>query len=121
MFRAAGLTPEQLKNEITKKLRRFIEEPTVSVIVTAINSLKISVSGYVNSPGVYKIGGEISLVEAISLAGGLNDLANPKKIRIIRKENGIEKIYQMNYHAILDGKDIKQNIRLYPGDSVIVP
>ena len=95
--------------------------PTVSVIVRAINSLTISVSGYVNAPGVYKIGREITVIEAILLAGGLSELANPEDIRIIRKKNELEKIYQINYEAILTGEDMKQNIRLYPGDAIIVP
>lgn len=120
-IQAAGRTPHELKDVITQKLTEFIETPTVSVIVRAINSLTISVSGYVNAPGVYKIGREITVVEAILLAGGLSELANPEDIRIIRKKNELEKIYQVNYEAILTGKDMKQNIRIYPGDAIIVP
>jgi polysaccharide export outer membrane protein len=70
---------------------------------------------------VYNIGREISLVEAISLAGGLAEFADPDKIKIIRKENGIDKIFEVNYSAILSGEDLKQNIALVPGDSVVVP
>jgi polysaccharide export outer membrane protein len=120
-IQAAGRTPHELKDVITEQLTEFIETPTVSVIVRAINSLTISVSGYVNAPGVYKIGREITVVEAILLAGGLSELANPEDIRIIRKKNELEKIYQVNYEAILTGKDMKQNIRIYPGDAIIVP
>ena len=118
---AAGFTPNQLKDEIAKRLKTFIDEPTVSVIVVTINSLKVNVSGNVNAPGVYNIGREISLVEAISLAGGLAEFADPEKIKIIRKENGVDKIYEVNYSAILNGEDLKQNITLVPGDSVVVP
>jgi len=120
-IQAAGRTPEQLRKEIAKKLEKFIEEPTVSVIVLSINSLKVTVSGNVNSPGVYKIGGESRLLEVITLAGGLNIVADPNRILIIRKQNGVEKYYQVNYAAILDGEDIKQNIIIYPGDSIVVP
>ena len=94
-IQAAGLTPHQLKDEIAKRLANFIEEPTVSVIVEAINSQKIIVTGAVTSPGVYKVHGKISLIEAISLVGGITAYGNPEKIRIIRKENGVEKIYQV--------------------------
>ena len=91
------------------------------MIVEAINSLKVSVSGYVNAPGVYKIGGVISLIELISHAGGLNELANAEQIRIIRRtQNGAENIYQIDYYAVING-DIEKNISIYPGDSVIVP
>ena len=118
---AAGRTPETLGFEIAEKLRKYIEEPTVTVIVEAINSLKISVSGNVNSPGVYKVGGIISLTEVISLAGGLNEVANDRQIRIIRRtKDGAEKIYQIDYYAVVNG-DIKKNVSIYPGDSVIVP
>jgi len=118
---AAGFTPNQLKDKIAERLKKFIDEPTVSVIVAAINSIKVSVSGNVNSPGVYNIGREISLIEAISLAGGLGDFADPENIKIIRKENGIDKIFKVNYTDILNGEDLKQNITLVPGDSVVVP
>jgi polysaccharide export outer membrane protein len=118
---AAGFTPKQLKDEIAKRLKKYIDEPTVSVIVVTINSIKVSVSGNVNAPGVFRIGREISLVEAISLAGGLSELATPEEIKIIRKENGEDKIYEVNYSAILNGEDLKQNIVLFSGDSVFVP
>ena len=120
-IQAAGLPPQSLMDNIAEKLKKYIENPTVSVILESINSLKISVSGNVNAPGVYKIGPEISLVDALSLAGGLKDFAKTENIRVIRRENGVDKIYRVNYNLILSGKDIKQNITLYPSDSVIVP
>ena len=120
-IQAAGRSPDNLSLEIAAKLKKYIEEPTVTVIVEAINSLKVSVSGYVNAPGVYKIGGVISLIELISRAGGLNELANAEQIRIIRRTpSGAENIYQIDYTAVING-DIKKNISIYPGDSVIVP
>jgi polysaccharide export outer membrane protein len=118
---AAGLSPQNLTDNIAERLKKYIENPTVSVILESINSLKISVSGNVNAPGVYKIGPEISLVDALSLAGGLRDFADSENIRIIRKVNGTDKIYRVNYDLILSGEDINQNIILYPSDSVIVP
>ena len=118
---AAGRKPNNLSLEIAARLKKYIEEPTVTVIVEAINSLKVSISGNVNSPGIYKIGSVISMTEAISLAGGLSELANDEQIRIVRKiKNGEESIYQIDYNAFING-DIKNNISIYPGDSVIVP
>ena len=118
---AAGRTPDTLSFEIAERLKKYIEEPTVTVIVEAINSLKISVSGNVNSPGVYKVGGVVSLTVVISLAGGLNEVANDRQIRIIRKsKDGAENIYQIDYYAVVNG-DINKNVSIYPGDSVIVP
>jgi polysaccharide export outer membrane protein len=71
-IQASGRTPTELREDITERLLNFIDEPAVSVIVTEINSLKISISGNVQSPGIFNIGEKISLVEAISLAGGVN-------------------------------------------------
>ena len=120
-IQAAGLTPEELRNEIAKELVKFIEGPTVSVIVEAINSLRITISGNVNAPGVYKVGGSLSLLEAVSLAGGLSEYGDGKKVRILRKEDGEEKMYQVNYNEAIEGEDISQNVRILPGDSIIVP
>jgi polysaccharide export outer membrane protein len=117
---AAGMTPSQLKDKLTIELGRFIEDPTVSVMVEEINSLKISVAGSVLKPGIYKVGKRVSVVEAISLAGGLDKLADARKIRIIRRSGGEEKMYQVDFFAILNG-DTKQNVLLMPGDSVVVP
>jgi polysaccharide export outer membrane protein len=117
---ASGMTPSQLKDKLTVELGRFIEDPTVSVMVEEINSLKISVAGSVLKPGIYKVGKRVSVVEAISLAGGLDKLADARKIRIIRKSGNEEKMYQVDFIAILNG-DIRQNVLLMPGDSVVVP
>ena len=120
-IQASGLTPSELRDDITEQLDKYIAEPIVSVIVTEINSLKISVSGNVNSPGIFKISEKVSLIEAISLAGGVNRLGNTKKIRIVRMENGTKKIYQVNYKAIVFDGEINQDIYIFPGDCVIVP
>jgi polysaccharide export outer membrane protein len=119
-IQAAGMTPVQLKYNITTELGKLIEDPTVSVIVEEINSLKISVAGSVRKPGVYKIGKRLSIIEAISLAGGLEPMADARRIRLIRNQNGTESIYQVDYNAVVNG-DVKQNIVLMPGDTVVVP
>lgn len=120
-IQASGLTPNQLRENIAERLMKYIDEPTVSVIVTEINSLKISVSGNVNSPGIFKISDKISLVEAISLAGGVTRLAQTKKIRIIRIKDDAKRIYQVNYKVIVSDGELDQDILIYPGDSVVVP
>ena len=120
-IQAAGLTPEELRNEIAKGLAKFVEDPTVSVIVQAINSLRITISGNVNAPGVYKVGGNISLLEAVSLAGGLSEYGDGKKVRILRRQDGEEKMYQVNYKEAIEGQDMSHNIRILPGDCIIVP
>ncbi len=116
-----GLTPIELKEEITKRLSKFVENPTVSVIVEEINSLKIFIVGNVNQPGVYEIDREINVLQAISMAGGFTEWAKKSKIKIFRKHGGVEKVIKVNYNKIISGKHPELNIPLQPGDSIVVP
>lgn len=119
--KAAGLTPLQLKESLTAKLKEFIESPNVSVTVTEANSYKVYVSGQVRTPGVYRLRSQTNILEIIPMAGGFTDWANQKKILIIRKENGKEKRITVNYKKIMKGGDPGANIVLKAGDSIIVP
>jgi polysaccharide export outer membrane protein len=119
--KAAGLTPLQLKEEITKKLKEFIETPNVSVAVMEANSFKVFVSGQVRTPGVVRLRSETTLLQLIPMVGGFTDWANQKKILVIRKEGGKEKRITINYKRIVDGKDLNSNIVLKSGDTIIVP
>jgi polysaccharide export outer membrane protein len=117
--RAAGLTPLQLKEVLTTKLRKFIENPIVSVTVTEANSFKVFVSGEVRTPGVYRLRSETSILQIIPMAGGFTDWANQKKIMIIRKEAGKEKRMRVNYKDVVSGE--ASNVILQSGDNIIVP
>ncbi len=117
--RASGLTPLQLKELLIEKLKKFIDEPNVSVIVMEANSHKVYVSGQVRAPGVYRLRSEISILQIIPMAGGFTEWANQKKILIIRKEGGQERRINVNYKKILEGKE--ENFVLKAGDTIIVP
>jgi polysaccharide export outer membrane protein len=118
---AAGLTPLHLKEVLIEKLKTFIDNPSVSVIVMEANSFRVYVSGQVKIPGVYRLRGETTLLQIISMAGGFTDWANQKKILIIRKENGQEKRITVNYKKIVEGKEPVSNSILKSGDTIIVP
>jgi polysaccharide biosynthesis/export protein len=120
-IKAAGLTPLQLREILIEKLKEFIDDPVVSVIVTEANSFKVFVSGQVKAPGVYRLRSETSLIQIIPLVGGFTDWANRQKIVIIRKEDGKEKRIMVNYKKIVNGEDLSSNIILKPGDTIIVP
>jgi len=120
-IKAAGLTPLQLKEVLTRKLKEFIENPVVSVTVMEANSFKVYVSGQVRTPGVYRLRSETSVAQVIPMAGGFTEWANQKKILIIRSENGREKRITVNYKKILSGRDPSSNVALKPGDSIVVP
>jgi polysaccharide export outer membrane protein len=116
---AAGLTPLQLKEEITKRLSGFVDNPTVTVTVREANSYRVFISGEVKQPGIVRIRSEITLVKLIIMVGGFTEWANKRKISIITKENGKEKRITANYNKIIDG-DIP-DIVIKPGDTVIIP
>jgi polysaccharide export outer membrane protein len=118
-IQAAGLTPLQLKENLTQRLKEFIDSPNVSVVVMEANSFKVYVSGQIRTPGVYRLRSETTIVQIISMVGGFTDWANQKKIIIIRKENGKEKRFTVNYKKIISNP--ASNIILKAGDTIIVP
>jgi polysaccharide export outer membrane protein len=116
---AADLTPLQLKEVLTNKLKTVIDNPTVSVTVIEANSFKVYVSGEVKGPGAHRLRSETSLLQLMTMVGGFTDWADKKKILIIRKEKGAEKRIKVNYKKILDGEE--PDITIKRGDMVVVP
>jgi len=116
---AAGLTPLQLKERLTQRLKEFVDTPHVSVVVQEINSFKVFVTGEVRTPGVYRLRSETSLIQIIPMAGGFTEWANQKKIVVIRKEGGRESRILVNYKDITEGR--ASNLILKRDDTVIVP
>jgi len=118
-IQAAGLTPLQLKENLVKRFRDFVDIPNVSVIVMEANSFKVFVSGYVKTPGVVRLRSETSILQVISMVGGFTEWANQKKVLVIRKEEGKEKRITVNYKKIVSGGE--PNLVLKSGDTIIVP
>ena len=118
---AAGLSPDQLRERIQTGASKFVEDPTVTVVVKAINSRKVFITGLVSKPGQYPLAGPTSVMQLIAMAGGLQEYANSKKILIMRTEGGEQVAKPFNYQDVLNRKNLKQNIDLLPGDTVIVP
>lgn len=118
---AAGLTPTQLSSEIVEKLRATIVHPLVTVIVTQTSSLRIYILGQVNRGGAYPLVPEMTAMQALSVAGGFTPYAKLTKIYVMRSENGQDKIFPMNYKEVIHGRKMEENIRLKPGDTIVVP
>jgi len=118
---AAGVTVESLRQELEKRYREFIFEPTVSITVTEIKSLKIYVIGEVNSPGEYDLLSYTDVLQAIAKAGGFTIYAKKNKIEIIRTFGGQKIKTRFNYDQVVRGRNLQQNIPLKPGDVIIVP
>jgi polysaccharide export outer membrane protein len=121
-IQAAGKTPLQLEQDITDKLKSFINDPQVTVIVEQINSQKFNILGEIGKPGTYPLTTSLTIMDAISLAGGLRDFAKKKSIYILRANaSGGQDHIPFNYQDFLKGKNIAQNIQLQPRDTIIIP
>ena len=120
-IQAAGLTPIALCNAVTEAARKFlVQPPTVSVLVKEIKSRKVYITGQVGKPGQYEMSGPMTVVQLITVAGGLAEFADSKNITVLRSEAGKNLSYKVNYDDISKGKSLTQNIALKPGDTVIV-
>ena len=117
---AAGLTPLQLKDSITEKLKKFIADPRVTVVVTAMNSQRIFVSGEVLHSGPTALLPHMTMLQALSQAG-FTQFANLKAIYLLRTENGRQQKIPFNYKEVIKGNHPEQNLMLKPGDTVVVP
>ena len=118
---AAGLTPDQLGKQITQDLRKYIDNPQVTVIVTAINSQRISILGEVNHSGTFQMLPNMTILQALSDAGGFTPFAKLADIYVLRMVNGHEDKITFNYKQVLRGTDNQHVLLLRPGDTIIVP
>ncbi len=118
---AAGLTPKQLGVLVTESLKKYLTDPQVTVIVTAINSRRIYILGEVARPGAYALLPDMTVLQALSSAGGFTTFANTKRIYVLRTENGKQVKYFFNYKQVVAGVQTQQNIALQSGDTVVVP
>ncbi len=118
---AAGLTPLKLKEILIEKFKKYVDNPLVTVMVREARSFKVYVSGQVAKPGVFTLVGDITILQIIPMAGGFTEWANQRKILLIRQEQGRESRMTINYKKIISGEDVKANVILKPGDTIIVP
>jgi len=117
----AGQTPAQVEKMIQEQLGKIIRAPDVTVIVAQINSKKIFLVGAVKKEGPLKYTYRMTVLQALSEAGGLTDYAKRKDIYVLHGENGKQYRLPFNYNAVLKGEHMEQNILLSPGDTIIVP
>jgi polysaccharide biosynthesis/export protein len=120
-IQASGLTTRQLREAITAGVRRFVPDPTVTVMVVELRSQTVSIVGAVARPGIYALGGPTPLMELVAKAGGFQDFAKVNRIQIVRQVVDRAFRFFFNYKNYLAGRDFAQNIVLQNGDVVIVP
>ena len=117
-----GLTCTELRNKLLDLYKEYdtsIYELSVTVVESVNN--KFYISGQINTPGEYTLQKHMTILQAISRAGGLNEWAKASDIRLIRKINGVDKTYRVDYNAIVSGNDLSQNIQLKVDDTIYVP
>jgi polysaccharide export outer membrane protein len=120
-IQAAGLSPLELKVVLTGKLKQFLSEPRVTVLVEEVNSYKVYVMGEVLTQGALTLKSKTTLLQAISLAGGFTQYAKRNEITVLRRTVKRDERIIVSYDRILSGKNPEQNLTLEPGDTVVVP
>jgi polysaccharide export outer membrane protein len=124
-IQAAGLTPIQLREALTKALTPYIPEPAVSVLVREIHSFKVTVIGQVKTPGRYELKGRATVLDVLAMAGGLNEYASRGRIVVLREEAGTSRQIPFPYDKLTSKNAPKaggpENLCLRPGDVILVP
>lgn len=118
---AAGKTVDQLTTELVTRLTKFIPSPVVTVTLQENLGNRIYVAGKVLRPGVFLVNQDVTVLQALSMAGGPTPFADLKGIKILRREGGVERAIPFNYKQVQRGDRLEQNIILRPGDTVLVP
>ena len=120
-LQAEGKTVAQLKEEMGKRIGRYVPEPVVSIAVTQVNSMLIYVIGRVNGPGRYALNANVNVLQALAMAGGLNPFAKRSKIKIFRHSSSETETFEFDYDEVSNGENLEQNIVLQRGDVIFVP
>ncbi len=120
-IQAAGFTPMQLERLIAEKLQKYVTDPQVTVIIKEINSRRIYILGEVNRSGAFTLLPNMTVLQALSGAGGFTQFASLKEIYVLRTEGGKQVKYPFNYKEVVRGETPRQNYLLKPGDTIVVP
>jgi polysaccharide export outer membrane protein len=120
-LQAAGMKPNALRDSIQTAAARYLNAPSVTVIVRQLNSRKVFITGQVVTSGAHALTGPRTVMQLIALAGGLTEYARGEDISIMREEAGRTRHFKFNYKEVTKGRRLEQNIQLQPGDTVVVP
>jgi polysaccharide biosynthesis/export protein len=121
-LQASGLTAAQLQDIIAQKLKEYIGNPQVNVIVQEVKSRSFNIVGKVLKPGAFDLAKPTSVLDAIALAGGFQDFAKVSKIYVLRRmPDGSQRMLPFNYKLVIKGKRLDENVGLQSGDTVVVP
>ena len=118
---AAGRSTEEVRTDIESRLKRYIAEPVVTVVVEEAAGSRVYVIGQVNRPGMFVMNPRLNVLQALSLAGGTTAFAKLDDISILRGSGTSQKTLPFRYSHVVEGKSLEQNITLESGDVVVVP
>jgi polysaccharide export outer membrane protein len=116
--KAAGRAPGELAKSLAAEFERLVESPRVTVSISQATSARVYVVGQMVKPGEFALSGQMTVLQALALAGGFKEFARPESIVIIR---GDQSVMPFNYKRVADGKELQQNVRLAAGDTIVVP
>ena len=117
----AGKSTSEIDAYLEKKFSELVAEPAVSVILIESRSQRYYVVGQVAQPGEFPIDSHLTLLQVIARSGGFQEWAKRDQIKVFRREAGKEKMLEFDYDDFVKGRNLKQNILVAPGDTVIVP
>ena len=120
-IQASGLTAVQLGKAIREGLTKYLTNPEVTVTVTEINSRRVYITGEVTRAGAFPLLPNMTVLQALSSAGGFTQFAKLKGIYVLRNEAGKQMKLPFNYKEVVKGKNQDENILLQPGDVIVVP
>jgi polysaccharide biosynthesis/export protein len=118
---ADGRTVAQLKAELEERLLPYVSDLVLSVEVKQINSMMVYVIGRVNAPGRFILNSNITVLQALAIAGGCNPFASPNSIKVLRKEGNVTYTYPFRYYDVVEDDKLEDNIELKRGDVIVVP
>jgi polysaccharide export outer membrane protein len=120
-LQAKGKSINELERALKKKLEEYITDPVVTVVVASVNGNTVHILGKVQTPGSFVMNQQLTVMQALSLAGGLSTYAQENNIIVLRENNGKQTVMPVHYAKIKDGDDLSTNVVLESGDVIVIP
>ena len=117
----SGATAEQVEKRVTEKLKTYLPDPQVTVVVSGTAGNRIYIIGKIVKPGPVQMTGPMTVMQALSLTGGLDKFADLGSIKVLRNGKDGQIVIPVNYNALIKGQNLKSNIVLKAGDTILVP